>query len=387
MNNRILFVDDEPNVLDALRRMLHAHRGEWDIEFVADPMAAWDTLQDGTYDVLVSDVSMPGISGLDLLERVKASQRLRRLSVIILTGLGDRDLKRRALDLGADDLLSKPVDPEDLLARLRSALRLKTYEDELALHNQRLEEQVRERTAALYRSRMEVVWRLAKAAEYRDDETGNHVIRVGCMSRIVAETLGMDRQFVETIFAAAPLHDIGKIGIPDAILLKPGALSRDEWHVMRRHCRIGAKILAEETAVEGAFEKWLGRCDGDGKRFDNPILQMATNVALMHHEKWDGTGYPQQLSGEHILMEARIVAVADIFDALTSRRPYKEPYPESEALEILRDMARSHFDPQVYEAFRKSFPAIRSVREQLSDSSDLPLTFREAHIEADPICR
>ncbi len=175
---------------------------------------------------------MPGTGGLELLERVKASPRLCRMSVIIVTGLNDHGLKRQALDLGADDLLSKPVDADDLVARLRSVLRLKESQDELATQNERLEERVCERTAELYRSRMEVVWRLGKAAEYRDDETGNHVIRVGCMCRIIAETMGMDREFIENLFVAAPLHDIGKIGIPDTVLLKPGPLNRDEWRMM-----------------------------------------------------------------------------------------------------------------------------------------------------------
>jgi putative two-component system response regulator len=289
--------------------------------------------------------------------------------------------------MGAADLLSKPVDPEDLVARLRSVLRLKAYQDQLATANAVLERRVQQRTADLYRSRMDVIWRLAKAAEHRDNETGNHVIRVGCMSRIIAETLGMDRDVVETLFVAAPLHDIGKIGIPDSILTKQGPLSEREWEVMQQHCRIGVKIVQEDTRAETAFEQWMGRSDGiHGTAAENPILQMAASIALTHHEKWDGSGYPQQLAGERIPIVGRIVAVADVFDALTSRRPYKAPYPTGKALQIMDDTAQGHFDPHVYAAFQKALPAIRAVRNLFPDATDETTSLEEAHDEADLVC-
>ena len=327
---------------------------------------------------------MPGMGGLELLQRIKQSERLQGVPVVMLTGLDSRALKRQALDLGAADLLGKPVDPEDLVARLRSVLRLKAYQDELATANAVLERRVRQRTADLCRSRMDVIWRLAKAAEYRDNETGNHVIRVGCVSRILAETLGMDRDFVETLFVAAPLHDIGKIGIPDSILMKPGPLSDEQWAVMQTHCRIGVKIIQEDTWAETAFEQWTGGPHSTRETAaDNPILKMAASVALAHHEKWDGSGYPQRLAGERIPIEGRIAAVADVFDALTSQRPYKVSYLEEDALRMMGDSARRHFDPQVFAAFHKALPAIRDVRRRFPDGRNEAMSLEEVHDEAD----
>ncbi len=387
MRKRILFVDDEQRALDALRRMLRAQRGAWDLVCVDDPHEAWRRLQRTDVDVVVSDINMPGMTGLELLERVTKTPHLRSLPVVVLTGLDNRDLKRKALDLGAADLLNKPVEPEDLVARLRNVLRLKEYEDELKAYSSQLERRVEARTAELYRSRMDVIWRLGKAAEHRDNETGNHVIRVGCMARIIAEALGMEPDFTETLFVAAPLHDLGKIGIPDAILMKQGPLNGEEWEVMKRHCSIGARILQEDTRAKRAFDQWHngGRSAG-GRAPENPILQMAARVALMHHERWDGTGYPAGLAGEEIAVEARVVAMADVFDALTSARPYKGPYPMEKALRILRDSPGSHFDPRVHAAFEEALTEILAVRERFSDAG-VRSTWEEALDEADSLCR
>jgi putative two-component system response regulator len=387
MNKRLLFVDDERRVLEALRRMLRPQRREWDIICADGPRAAWTELQHGRVDVVVSDVSMPEMSGLELLKRIKRSDRLQEIPVLMLTGLESREVKRQALDLGAADLLNKPVDPEDLVARLRSMLRLKAYQDELKTQNAVLEDKVQQRTAELQHLRMDVIWRLGKAAEHRDNETRNHVIRVGCASRIIAERMGTDRDFVDTLFVAAPLHDIGKIGIPDSILTKAGPLNDREWKIMKQHCQLGAKILQEDARAEAAFFQWLGHApELGGNAAGNPVLRVAATVALSHHEKWDGTGYPQGLAGEAVPVEARIVAIADVFDALTSRRSYKAPYPEDEALEILEDTAAGHFDPAVYAAFLESLPAIRSVQGQFSDQACVWPALEEARREADLVC-
>jgi putative two-component system response regulator len=385
--NTILFVDDDQRILDAYRRMLHANRCQWDMVYLSDPIAAWKELQERRFDAVVSDINMPGISGLELLDRIKHTERLQTIPVIILTSQDTRDLKREALDRGAADLLDKPVAPEDLIARIRSVLRLKSYQDELAAHVSLLEGRVQKQTAQLHDSQIDVVWRLGKAAEHRDDETGNHVIRVGCISRIIAETMGLDRDFVQTLFVTAPLHDIGKIGIPDSILLKPGPLSNEQWAIMMRHCTIGARILQEENKTAGAFQQWLGNPSQlGGHPGDNPVLQMAANIALMHHEKWNGTGYPQKLDGEKIGMEARIVAIADVFDVLNSPRPYRPAYCEEEAIQIIRDTAANHFDPHVYAAFQQSLPQIRSIREQFSDGVEVSVALEEACHEANSIC-
>lgn len=378
MKKRILFVDDETRVLEALRRILHGQSDVWEMTFVGRPEAAWETLLAGGYDAVVSDIRMSGMSGLELLGRLQAAPATKDIPVVMLTGLDDGDLKTRALELGAADLLHKPVDPADLRARLHSVLKLKSYQDELKAWNRRLEERVRQRTAELFQSRLDIIWRLAKAAEHRDEETGRHVVRVGHYSRVIAEAMGMDSASVETLFLAAPLHDIGKIGIPDEILFKPGPLTAAETAVMRQHCQIGARILSEECGIRKAFLRDYG---GDAKCIPparNPLVDMAASIALCHHERWDGKGYPRELAREQIPLESRIVAVADVYDALTSSRPYRTAYPEHWALEVLDDEAKGHFAPDVYAAFLKTLPTIRKILRDCADSLAPCETSRES---------
>jgi len=368
VKKQIMFVDDEPLVLDSLRRALRRQRNEWEMIFLGCPEKAWDQLLTNRFDAVVADVKMPGTNGLQLLQRIQQTEATRDVPVVMLTGLSDRALKRKALNLGAADLLNKPVEPEELLARLRNVLRLKSYRDELRAVNDELEQRVQQRTEELARSRLDIIWRLGKAAEHRDTETGNHVIRVGCYSRVIAEALGKNRGFVETLFLAAPLHDIGKIGIPDTILLRRGPLSRGQRAKMQQHCEIGARILREDSRIRLAFEAWRGVDSRSAMQFHhNPFLETAASIALTHHEKWDGSGYPQGLAGEQIPQESRIVAVSDVFDAVTSKRPYKGPCSEEQALQLIRDSAGSHFDPETCSAFLDTLPEIRAIRRQFAD--------------------
>ncbi|MBU0595078.1 response regulator [Candidatus Bipolaricaulota bacterium] len=368
MKRHILFVDDESNVLDGLRRILRTERGRWDMSFVDGADAALNEMLAGDFDVVVSDVNMPGKDGFALLAEMRKNERTRDVPVIILTGRKDSDIKRRALNMGATDLLSKPVDPQDLISRLRSVIRLKAYQDEIKRQNTILEHEVEERTAELSDSHLDLIWRLGKAAEYRDEETGNHVVRVGCCCRIIAEALRADDEFVELLFLTGPLHDIGKIGIPDAILMKRGPLNEDEWDVMKRHCVIGAEILREDSKLRNVFLAWPGaRKRSNDPRAQNPVLKMASSIAKTHHEWWDGTGYPSRLAGEEIPLESRIVALADTYDALRSERPYKPALSEDEALTVIHEEAGRHFDPAVYAAFRESGDELRSIQTQLRD--------------------
>jgi putative two-component system response regulator len=365
---RILFVDDERFFLDSVKRILKNSNGIWQIDYVESGAAALKETARIDYDVIVTDVNMPGINGFELLAELRRSDRTRDVPVIVLTGNGEDGLKRRALELDATDLLAKPVHPEDLIARLRNALRTKDYQNQIKAYSRTLEAKVAERTAAVESSRREIIWRLAKAGEFRDEETGNHVARVGCFCRIIAESLGMDDHFIESIFLAGPLHDIGKIGIPDSILSKPGGLTTEERRIMERHCVIGTGILSEEPQGMRPYLAWCG-IDADAflSKDKNRIMEMAIQVALCHHEKWDGTGYPRQLTGNNIPVEARIVALADVYDALCSKRPYKAAFPEQRVLEIIKEETGRYFDPAIGRAFLDSLDEIHTVQRKLSD--------------------
>lgn len=371
MKKQILVVDDDQRVLDALRRTLRAHDADWSLTFVRHPETAWEQLLETAYDAVLTDVKMPGISGLDLLERIRQSDKTKNVPVVVFTGLNERDLKEKALNLGASDLLNKPVEPGELIARLRSVLQTKDYEDDLRTRNDLLTENVRRQDWSMAQSRMSVVCHLGMAAEFRDEDTGNHVIRVGCSSRAVAAAMDMPRSFLETLLLASPLHDIGKIGIPDSVLLKPGPLDDEEWVIMQRHCEIGHRILREQSKAIVPLFDWYAvepRSIGQEAQDRNPVLEMAALIALTHHEKWDGSGYPQGLSGETIPLESRIVAIADVFDALTSDRPYRAARPEEEALTIIDSTVGSHFDPRVHAAFLCALPEIRDAAARFNDN-------------------
>lgn len=361
----ILFVDDEQSVLNAYRRILHGVHADWAFQYFTSGELALDFLKTHPADVVVTDVMMPGMSGLELLATV-SQPGWGSLPVIIVTGLQDSNLKRQALDLGAFDLLTKPVDPEDLLARLRNVLRIRDYQEQLQRHNEVLEARVRERTRELEDSQREVVLRLARAAEYRDEDTGNHVLRVSHYTQPVAQNLGMDAEACDRLFVTSALHDLGKIGIPDRILLKPGRLDADEWAVVREHCAIGAGILRQAHPIVNAVAGSTSQVQGTGNT--NPLLQAAATIALFHHEHWDGSGYPKGLKGEEIPLEARIVALVDVFDALTTHRPYRAALTEKEALTLIRNGVGTHFDPRVYQAFEDALDEVRRIQHELQDA-------------------
>lgn len=375
----ILFVGDELYFLDGLKRLLRNQSEVWDMYFISNPYAAFDQICKTGADVIVSDIKITCIDGFVLLEKVRSTEWTENIPVLILTGSDENHLKQRALDLGATDLLSKPVNRENLIARISSMLRLKAYQDEIVAQNVLLERRVLDRTRELEESHLDIIWRLAKTAECRDYETGNHIIRVGCYCQAIAGTLGMSREFAETLFMTSQLHDIGKIGIPDQILLKPGELSPEEFEVMKQHCIIGFEILQHNS--NGIESLLASRCMRSpsvyGKKNgnnSNPFLVKASIIAMTHHEKWDGTGYPYRLAGDTIPLESRIVALADVFDSLCSARPYKPAYSESESLSIIRKISGKHFDPAVYRAFEKSIEQIRHIRTQLEDTIPAPLS-------------
>jgi putative two-component system response regulator len=387
MKAHILFVDDDVNVLESLRRSLHAYADQWELHFAHSGEQALDRLAATPCDTVVSDIGMPGMDGFGLLAEICSRNKLQDIPVIIVTGSQESDLKRRALDLGATDLLNKPVEREDLIARLRNTLRLKTVQDELRVHNALLDQKVQERTQELEESRLDIIWRLGRAAEFRDEQTGNHVIRVGYYCRAIAEALGMPGKFVEMLSLASPLHDIGKIGIPDAILFKRGKLTHEEQLLMQTHCTIGARILRDDPRNRALFSAWQDvPPQPEGRIRPNPLLEMATNIALMHHERWDGNGYPHRLKGGNIVLEASIVAVADVYDALSSERPYKPAYAPQRVFEIIKADIGQHFDPFVFAGFEKALRTLREIQFQLQDN-ELRSQRENADAKADSICR
>jgi len=364
LKRQIIFVDDDHLFLEGMKRLLHKERKVWDMFFVTSADEALAEIQKNNIDVVISDINMPGKDGFALVSALHSSESTRDIQVIIMTGAGEEDLKRRALELGASDLLNKPVNREDLIARIRNTLRIKSYQQRLKEQNSLLEEKVNERTADLEKSRLDIIWHLAKAGEYRDDDTGKHVARVGCYSRLLAEHLGMPSDFVENIFLTSPLHDIGKIGISDTILLKNAKLSSDEWEIMRKHCVIGRNILLEEP--KEPFLSW--RIEHSIREsIDNPLLNMGSVIAMTHHERWDGSGYPQGLKGEEIPLESRIVAISDVYDALCSKRPYKEAYNQDYALSIMKEKNGDHFDPMVFACFEKLKDKFSEINTKFSD--------------------
>jgi putative two-component system response regulator len=266
--------------------------------------------------------------------------------------------------------MNKPVETEQLVARLRNLLRQKSYEDSLRADNRDLKETIEKQNADLAQSRLSVVCRLGMAAEYRDRDTGNHVARVGCYSRAVAAAMGLPLSFLDMLLLAAPLHDIGKIGIPDSILLKPGPLDDDEWAIMKSHCRIGERILHNQSKSIVPLFNWYALDSTSVKNLwenKDPLLDMAATIALTHHEKWDGSGYPERLAGESIPLASRIVTIADVFDALTSNRHYRPARSEQQALDIIDATVGTHFEPRVYTAFLQALPDIRTIREKFND--------------------
>jgi len=365
---QIVIVDDEQSILDLFRRMLGAQAGVWDLHFFSDSRTALKFVRRHPVDAIISDVKMPHLNGLEFLERLRSHPATCDVPITMLTGLRNAGLTCQALDRGATDLLHKPLQARDLIARLRSMLRVKLVEDDLKRRNHDLEDAAQIHASQLRWSRLQIIWRLGKAAECRDEATGEHVVRVGYCSRILAETMGLQEPFLEELFLAAPLHDIGKIGIPDAILLKPRRLTSQERRVMQTHCELGERILHEPSLTEICCETEIGDSTARTPADDAP-MQLARQIALSHHERWDGRGYPHRLHETGIPLAARIVCIADVYDALTSIRPYKAALPEDEAVRIIENGCGSQFDPQVVEALLESHSRIAKVRQTVAGAS------------------
>lgn len=368
-NSKIMIVDDEQLVIRVVRRFLSTD-GYENFVTVTDPREALEAIDRESPDVVLLDIMMPHITGLDLLKVRQKTLELQHIPFIILSANSENQIKRDALKLGATDFLSKPVDPNDLTLRVQNALIVKRHHDHLSNYAIELEAQVRERTRQIEKSREQIIHCLARAAEYRDNETGEHVIRVGKYCGVIAAQLGFGADYCREIELAAQLHDVGKIGIPDAVLLNPGKLNHEEFEVMKTHCGLGMEImepLADSEANRVRRHADMGGFIMDG--VDSPMLELAATIARTHHEKWDGTGYPFKLKGEDIPIEGRICCVADVYDALCSERPYKPKFPIKKCLEIMLSERGTRFDPIVLDAFFDKIVEIEAIRKEYEDSA------------------
>jgi putative two-component system response regulator len=329
-NARILVVDDEEGNVDILRRTL-THAGFARIESTCDSREATSLYVQHRPDLILLDLHMPHLDGLDVMDQLNEIAEASYLPILILSGDLTPEARREALSRGAKDFVGKPFQQDELLLRIRTLLETRFLYIQIQSQNQLLEAKVRERTRALEEAQIEIVERLAVAAEFRDDNTGQHTQRVGQMSALLAKQIGLPDSQVSLIRRAAALHDVGKIGVPDAILMKMGKLTPEEFEVVKSHTSIGARILS-------------------GGKF--PLLRLAEEIAFTHHERWDGDGYAGIRAGD-IALAGRLVAVADVFDALTQQRPYKPAWPIAEAIAEIERQRGRQFDPDVVEAFMR----------------------------------
>lgn len=367
---KVMVVDDESFNIDLVQAYLE-DEGFGNFVTTTNASAALEMMRLHRPDIVLLDVKMPKVDGMEILRSMRADRELRLIPVLILTASTASETKLAALRLGASDFLAKPVDPSELVLRVENVLSAKAYQDHLAKYSERLEQQVHLRTQELLRSREEAIHCLARAGEYRDDDTGHHVIRVGLYSAVIATELGFPEHAVELIQQAAQLHDVGKIGVPDAILHKPGKLEPHEFDIIKGHCGIGRHIINPLTGEES---ERLSSHTIVGSNImsstNSPILKTAAVIAGTHHEKWDGAGYPKGLSGNEIPIEGRIVAVADVFDALSSKRPYKDAFPLEKCLSIMKQGRGKHFDPQVLDAFLTRLDDVLQIRDKYNGNED-----------------
>ncbi|MBL4607244.1 MAG: response regulator [Pseudomonadales bacterium] len=350
---KILIVDDEKANISLLEQILLT-AGYSNIIGCQDPYQASRLYQEQDSDLILLDLNMPGKSGYEVMEQLKKETNSSELPpILVLTAQGYQDSRQKALDSGARDYVTKPFHINELLSRVRNLLEVLMANKYMRHQNELLEKEVQLRTVALHDSRLQIVRRLGRAAEYRDNETGLHIIRMSKMAALIGSAAGMSDSETDLLLNAAPMHDIGKIGIPDHILLKPGKLDIDEFKIMKTHTQIGADILS-----------------GD----DSELLLMAKKIALSHHEKWDGSGYPANLKGKEIPLEGRVTALADVFDALTSKRPYKNAWTVEDSVSLIKEQSGKHFEPSLVNIFIEQLPNIVAIKSQHAEPEEIKVS-------------
>ena len=337
MPETILIVDDSPDNLIVLSEILKPF---YKVKVATNGTKALNMIASGDMpDLILLDIMMPDISGYDVCKKLKSDSLTRNIPIIFVTALSDDMNEAEGLHLGAVDYITKPINSSIVLARINTQISLLRYQHDL-------EQKLQERTEEIVLTRMEVIRQLGRAAEYKDNETGTHILRMSTYAKLIAQHIGLDNTRTELIYLSAPMHDIGKIGTPDAILQKAGALTPQEWEIIRKHPNQGADIIGNHHSL---------------------LLQTARTVALTHHEKFDGTGYPNGIKGYDIPLSGRIVALADVFDALTSKRPYKEAWSVERAVEYLIEQKGKHFDGDLVDTFLQHMDEIKAIMTQFQD--------------------
>ncbi len=349
LNARILIIDDNRSNVDLLKDIL-ATEGFTSLLCLTDSRKAKNMYIAYDPELVLLDINMPHFDGYELLEQFKSIEKSSYVPVLVLTALRDNKTRIKALKAGAQDFLTKPFDNIETITRIKNLLTVRILHNQVKNQNIILEKKVQERTIKLKETRLEIIHRLGRAAEYKDNETGAHIVRISRMSSLLGKLYGMTPEQADLLLNTSPMHDIGKIGIPDSILLKPGSLNTEEWKTMKSHTVIGANLL-------------------DGESSD--LLKSARQIALTHHEKWNGTGYPNGKKEKEIPLEGRIVGIVDVFDALTSKRPYKDPYPMEKALSIIKQERGQHFDPNLTDLFIKNFHSFVVIKNELSSKQDI----------------
>lgn len=342
---KILIVDDNPSNVALLEAILEEEEYT-NIFSTTNPLEVLPLYLEHRFDLILLDIRMPGMSGIEVLKLLHERIQDDYLPVIVLTAQTDMETRQQALEAGAKDFVAKPFEDWEVLLRIRNMLDTRRFYTRQVARGEVLEKEVKKRTAEIWNTQLEIVQRLGVAGEFRDDETGAHVIRMSHICSLLSAKYGLGEEFSELLLYASTMHDVGKIGIPDGILLKAGKLDPEEWQIMQQHPLIGAKIIGS---------------------FKSELMTLARETALYHHEKWDGTGYPHGIAGDEIPIASRIAAVSDVFDALTSARPYKAAWSVEKAADLIQKESGRHFDPRLVEVFMENFAEVVRIKERYTD--------------------